>query len=192
MTKAAKSLLLMSWRENPERYGLTCLLPWYGTLHDKVKVDTCVKSGTHIKWNEYDIEIFHLGGQTYYHAGITIKIDGEKVIFTGDSCFPNCEGCETFICYNDAEPFSKGYAYAVERLIERTPTLLVSGHGMALKNPHGMNSKRYSLRLEQSFLRRGSAGHEFPGEILFSDDSDLASSSSLSSFLRGVPLRLER
>ena len=121
--------------ENPERYGLTCLLPWYGTLHDKVKVDTCVKSGTHIKWNEYDIEIFHLGGQTYYHAGITIKIDGEKVIFTGDSCFPNCEGCETFICYNDAEPFSKGYAYAVERLIERTPTLLVSGHGMALKNP---------------------------------------------------------
>ena len=121
--------------ENPELYNLTCLLPWYGASHDRVKVDMRVKSPAHIKWNEYDIEIFHLGGQTYYHAGISMNIDWETVIFTGDSCFPNCDGCETFICYNDAEPFSKGYAYAVERLIEREPSLLVCGHGSVLKNP---------------------------------------------------------
>lgn len=121
--------------ENPELYNLTCLLPWYGTAHDRVKVDLRVRSGTYFKWNEYDLEIFHLGGQTYYHAGIAVSVDGEKVIFAGDSCSPGSSGCESFICYNDAEPFSKGYAYAVERLIEREPSLLVCGHGAVLAKP---------------------------------------------------------
>lgn len=121
--------------ENPELYNLACLLPWYGTARDRVKVDLQVKSGTHLKWNEYDLEIFHLGGQTYYHAGIAVTIDGEKVVFVGDSCSPACRGCESFVCYNDADPFTKGYAFAVERLIEREPSLLVCGHGLALKAP---------------------------------------------------------
>jgi glyoxylase-like metal-dependent hydrolase (beta-lactamase superfamily II) len=121
--------------EHPEKFNLTCLLPWYDVGCDVVKVDRAVPDGYRLKWREYELEIFHLGGQTNYHAGIATVVDGRRVVFTGDSCFPNSKGCEPVICWNDASPFTKGYPYAFERLIERAPDLLVSAHGMSQLDP---------------------------------------------------------
>ncbi len=121
--------------EHPERFNLTCLLPWYGAAHEVVKVDRRVADGFRLRWHEYELEIFQLGGQTAHHAGVATTVDGQRVVFTGDSCFPNAEGCEPVICWNDAEPFSKGYAFAVERLLARAPDLLVSAHGLAQRDP---------------------------------------------------------
>lgn len=134
--------------ERPERFRLSCLLPFYDTGVDAIKADKVVPDGAKLRWNEYEIELFHLGGQTFHHAGIAMTVDGRKVVFAGDSCFTNVEGCEVTICHNDAEPFSRGYAYAVERLIERNPDIIVCGHGVAMKGPQGhLLGKREAWRV---------------------------------------------
>jgi len=116
--------------EHPERYNLICPLPWYDTGHDRIAIDQRVPDGTCVRWHEYNLEISHLGGQTYYHAGITTDIDGQRVMFLGDATHPGGK-LESVICYNDAEPAQRGWLYALRRIAERDPDLLVYGHGQA-------------------------------------------------------------
>jgi glyoxylase-like metal-dependent hydrolase (beta-lactamase superfamily II) len=121
--------------EHPERFNLACPLPWYDAGNDTVAVHRRVKNGERIKWNEFELEFFHLGGQTYYHAGIATTIDGLRTIFVGDAMFNNSPLTEPVLTYNRCEPESQGWFYAIERLIERKPDLLVCGHGSAIRDP---------------------------------------------------------
>lgn len=120
--------------EHPERYSLSSMLPWYGTRHDLVKIDQRVSSGHRLRWHEFEIEIFHLGGQTWHHAGMLVTIAGHRVAFVGDS-INSTPDCPPVLCYNDCEPEHRGWAYALDRLLERTPDLLVCGHGSAIGTP---------------------------------------------------------
>ena len=137
--------------EHPDRYRLACLLPWYGTNYNAVAVDRRVSSGTRIQWRDYELEIFHLGGQTYYHAGIAVTVANRRVLFTGDSLgfSPNPE---PVLCYNDCEPTQRGWLYAIDRLIERSPHLLVCGHGGAVRDPRPLLERKrraWERRIEQ-------------------------------------------
>ncbi len=134
--------------EHPERFNLAASLPWYGTAHDAVKVDRRVAEGRRVLWHEYELEVFHLGGQTYYHAGIAVEVDGRRVLFAGDAIGGLDARCEPVLCYNDAEPSARGWAYAVDRTLERTPDLLVCGHAVAVDQPVPL------LREKQSRWRR--------------------------------------
>lgn len=138
--------------EYPERFNLAAPLPWYGTAYDVINVDRRVPDGSRVRWHEYELEIFHLGGQTYYHAGITVEVDGRKVLFVGDAIGGTDVGCEPVLCFNDAEPSTRGWAYAVDRMLERAPDLLVCGHAVAVDNPVPMlreKQNRWQRRLQQ-------------------------------------------
>jgi len=121
--------------EYPGRFNLSATLPWYGTPHNTVPIHRRVVSGTKIRWHEYEIELFHLGGQTYYHAGLSIEVDGQRVLFVGDAIYGWNPTPEPIITYNDCEPQKRGWVYALERMIERAPELLVCGHGSAVRDP---------------------------------------------------------
>lgn len=134
--------------EHPERFNLAAPLPWYGTAHDAVRVGRRLPAGSRVRWHEHELEVFHLGGQTYYHGGIGAEVDGRKVLFVGDAIGGLDAGCEPVLCFNDAEPSMRGWAYAVDRMLERAPDLLVCGHGVAVENPLPL------LREKQSQWRR--------------------------------------
>jgi len=120
---------------HPERHNLACHLWWYGTGAATVPVHRSVPSGTRLRWQEYELEIFHLGGQTYHHAGINALIDGRHVLFVGDAIYGWNSHPDPVLCYNDAEPETRGWLYALHRIQERKPDLLVCGHASALAEP---------------------------------------------------------
>ncbi|HUS58343.1 MAG TPA: MBL fold metallo-hydrolase [Planctomycetota bacterium] len=147
--------------EHPERFGLACLLPWYGAASERFTVHRKLRDGERFRWREFELEIFHLGGQTYYHQGVGATIDGLRTLFVGDS-LSVWQGCEPVLCYNDAEPLAGGWPYAVGRMCERRPDLAVCGHGMAIRDP--MPFLEQKRRLWHERLR------EF-GELDFRGDS---------------------
>lgn len=133
----------------PERFNLAAMLWWYDAGNDVVPVHRSVPSGTKLSWHEYQLEIFHLGGQTYYHAGIDVQVDDLRVLFVGDAAWGVNEGPEATVCYNDAEPQTRGWLFAVNRMLGRQPDLLVCGHGSAILHPVPVLQRR-----QQNWLRR--------------------------------------
>lgn len=136
----------------PQDFNLAAALPWYGTLHDTVKIDRSVPDGTKIGWREFELEIFHLGGQTWYHAGIAVDVAGVRVLFVGDALAGWNTAPDPVLCFNDCEPQTRGWAYAIDRMIERAPDLLVCGHGSALREPMPLllaKRERWQTRLAE-------------------------------------------
>ncbi|MBE0660803.1 MAG: MBL fold metallo-hydrolase [Bryobacteraceae bacterium] len=65
--------------ENPTRYRLPCLIPF------PIKASRIVRDGERVKWEGYELEFFHMPGQTEFHQGLATVVDGKKVMFTGDN-----------------------------------------------------------------------------------------------------------
>ena len=128
--------------ECPERFGVTCLLPWYGSAYERFRVDRRLLNGQRMRWHEYVLEVFMLGGQTWYTHGISVRIDRVRTQFVGDSIGGFGTGCEPPLCYNDCEPSTRGWAFAVDKMIEHKPDLLVCGHGIAIRDPMPMLAKK--------------------------------------------------
>jgi len=120
--------------EHPERFAICALLPWYGTAHDSIKVDRRLRDGDRLQWHEFSLQFLHLGGQTCHTQAVAVEIDGVRVLFVGDSIGGLNTECEPVMCYN-GEPFKYGWKYAVERMCECRPDLIVAGHGVAIRNP---------------------------------------------------------
>jgi len=121
--------------EFPDRYNLACPLPWYGSCHERLEITLRLPEGGHLHWEEYDLEFFRLGGQTGYHLGLDAMVDGRRTLFVGDAFLDVSGAAGPVICWNDAEPFEKGYVFALREMIERRPELLVAGHGFWLAGP---------------------------------------------------------
>jgi glyoxylase-like metal-dependent hydrolase (beta-lactamase superfamily II) len=134
-TSVATLALVADAIEHPERYQVASQLPWYGTAHRTVPVERRLRDGEFLRWKEYEIEAFHLGGQTYYHAGFSTVADGQRVLFVGDAVWGWNPHAEPVQCYNDAEPTERGWTYAADRIAEREADLLVCGHGSAIRDP---------------------------------------------------------
>lgn len=144
--------------ERPDRFNLACPLPWYGTAYDVVTINRRVADGARLRWREYELEIFHLGGQTYYHAGVATTVDGARVLFVGDAIHPSHLSGEPVLCYNRADPATAGWLFGIERMIERKPDLLVCGHAGAIRGPMGLlRQKREAWRARLDEFREISA-----------------------------------
>ncbi|GAB4125778.1 MAG: hypothetical protein Kow001_21860 [Acidobacteriota bacterium] len=63
----------------PTRYRLPCLVPF------PIQPDRILTDGEKVRWEEYELEFFHMPGQTEFHQGLVVDIDGRKVMFTGDN-----------------------------------------------------------------------------------------------------------
>lgn len=138
--------------ERPEDFNLACALPWYGTRYPSVRVDRAVTAGTVVRWREFDLQLFHLPSQTYFHAGIQTTIAGRRVIFAGDALGGHTPECGAVLSYNDAEPAERGWAAGVRILRERKADLIVCGHGIAVRDPEPLLAalaQNWSRRLDQ-------------------------------------------
>ena len=71
--------------ENPTRYRLPCLVPF------PIRPTRVVRDGEKIEWEGYTLEFFHLPGQTEYHQGLAVEIDGKRVLFTGDNTWKKAD-----------------------------------------------------------------------------------------------------
>jgi glyoxylase-like metal-dependent hydrolase (beta-lactamase superfamily II) len=121
--------------EQPEHFNLAAPLWWYGAGHERIMVQRKLRDGEAMRWHEYDLRWFHLGGQTYYHAGISALVDGTRVCFAGDAVYGWKVEPEPVLCYNDAELVSRGWVYAMNKLLAEKPELLVCGHGSSIRQP---------------------------------------------------------
>lgn len=123
---------------HPEKFELACPLPWYDTDHDAIPIHRRVSNGTVIAWHEFELEIFHLPSQTYYHQGIATTVAGKRVLFVGDAIDLRSNICEPVLTYNDAEPEERGWVRGLREIQRRRPDLLVCGHGSAVIDPMPM------------------------------------------------------
>ena len=138
--------------ESPENFCLACPLSWYGTGESRLAIDKQVPEGFQLTWEGPTLEFFHLGGQTWFHLGLQARVDGLNVLFVGDAWWGTATNPSPVLCWNRAEPASQGWVFALDRMIERAPDLLVCGHGSAIHNPLPLlrtARKKWQLRLER-------------------------------------------
>jgi glyoxylase-like metal-dependent hydrolase (beta-lactamase superfamily II) len=121
--------------EHPERYRLAAMLPWYGTTHDRVRVSRKLSDGERLRWHEFEVNIFHLGGQTRHALGVAVNIWNVQTLFVGDAFDLRFPLCNPILCFNDADPSTVGWPYAIKRMLQWKPDLLVCGHGCAVRSP---------------------------------------------------------
>lgn len=137
--------------EYPERFNLVSQLWWNDFGFDRFEVHQRLASGARLQWHEFTLEVFHLGGQTRYHSGLQVEVEGQRVIFTGDSVWPDTT-CQPVLTYNDDNPETGGWAYAVDRLQERKPDVLAGSHDIFIRHPapllHQLQ-RNWAVRLQQ-------------------------------------------
>ena len=121
--------------ENPDSRNLASSLPWYGAAADRLQIDVRVPEGHVVVWEGMELEFFHLGGQTTHHLGIRTHMDGELVVIAGDAWWGTSAQPGPVLCWNEAEPRTQGWIYALDRLLGCRPDLLVCGHGSAIRAP---------------------------------------------------------
>ena len=81
------------------------------------------------QWNEYNFQIDHCPGQTWWHCCFMILIDGRKVFFSGDNFTPlsryggGCVPCS----FNNGR-LEDGYLKSAELVLKYKPDVIASGH----------------------------------------------------------------
>jgi glyoxylase-like metal-dependent hydrolase (beta-lactamase superfamily II) len=110
--------------ENPMAYNLPCLWP------EPVKVDRILRDGEKVNWHGIPMQFFYLPGQTEYHEGLLVEIDGKRLLFTGDNLAKPVPG-RPLLGHYVARNFQKldgGHWYSARKIIELKPDLLVPNH----------------------------------------------------------------
>jgi glyoxylase-like metal-dependent hydrolase (beta-lactamase superfamily II) len=81
------------------------------------------------KWNEYPFKIAPWPGQTWWHCVFMTDIDGEKVMFAGDSFQPSAiwNGTGGFCAYNNSR-FLDGYVPSAQLALDWRPDIMAAGH----------------------------------------------------------------
>lgn len=121
--------------EEPERYNLAGSLKWHGAKNPALTIHRKLAEGDGFAWRGYDIRFFHLGGETWYTQGLEVEVDGQRVVFIGDA-FPGASRTAgPVLTWNDAEPVERGPIFALRRMIECAPDLLIGGEGVAVRQP---------------------------------------------------------
>jgi len=110
---------------HPSRYRLPCLIPF------AIPVDRVIHNGEKIRWEEYELEFFHLPGQTEFHQGLLTTIDGQRVLFTGDNTwnrkFPEKTMNGPLVPQNEYL-LDSGFIACARKLIEARPDLVCPAH----------------------------------------------------------------
>jgi glyoxylase-like metal-dependent hydrolase (beta-lactamase superfamily II) len=110
---------------HPSRYRLPCLIPF------AIPADRVVHDGEKIRWEEYELEFFHLPGQTEFHQGLLTTIDGKRVLFTGDDTwnrkFPEKVRNGPLVPQNEYL-LDSGFIACARKMIECRPDLVCPAH----------------------------------------------------------------
>ncbi len=111
--------------EHPERYRLPCLVPF------PIRVDRVLHDGEKIRWEEYDLEFFHLPGQTEFHQGLLTVVDGKRVLFTGDNTWnkksPEKSRNGPLVPHNEYL-LDSGFIACARKMLDCRPDLVCPAH----------------------------------------------------------------
>jgi len=111
--------------EHPERYRLPCLVPF------PVRVDRVLHDGEKVRWEEYELDFFHLPGQTEFHQGLLTVVDGKKVLFTGDNTwnkkFPDQSRNGPLVPHNEYL-LDSGFITCARKMLDCRPDLVCPAH----------------------------------------------------------------
>lgn len=111
--------------EHPFRYRLPCLVPF------ALPVDRILHNGEKVRWEEYELEFFHLPGQTEFHQGLLAVIDGKRVLFTGDNTwnkkFPEKVRNGPLVPHNEYL-LDSGFIACARKMLECEPDLVCPAH----------------------------------------------------------------
>jgi glyoxylase-like metal-dependent hydrolase (beta-lactamase superfamily II) len=126
----------------PERYDYVAAGPYYGTGLKTIAFDRVFRAGEKLRWQEYDLTVDWMPGQTEFGLCVQGVIDGQRVAFTGDNIFgdpddPAQNGHEAVVAHNSAV-LEEGYIYAAEYLKRLKPDLLLGGHSWVMGRPKKM------------------------------------------------------
>ncbi|MCC6446576.1 MAG: MBL fold metallo-hydrolase [Armatimonadetes bacterium] len=82
------------------------------------------------RWQEYSFAVSHWPGQTWGHCVFMASVDGQKVLFGGDSFQPasRWSGTGGFCAYNKSR-FRDGYIPSACLALEWSPDIIATGHG---------------------------------------------------------------
>jgi glyoxylase-like metal-dependent hydrolase (beta-lactamase superfamily II) len=105
---------------DPRRYNLPCM--WY----DPIPVDRMLPFSQVVRWQEYELTLHPLPGHSAYAAAIEFRVDGRRVLATGDQ-YQSGEG--TLLNYVYPNRFAHEDFCSSAALIRRlNPDLLLTGH----------------------------------------------------------------
>ena len=103
-------------------------VPWLPK--EPIRADQAWPGEGNWSWNEYTFDIAPLAGQTWWHCGFCVTIDGVKVAFTGDSFQPpsRWNGTGGFCSFNGSR-FETGFVRSARRVMAWKPNIIAAGHG---------------------------------------------------------------
>jgi len=98
-----------------------------------VKIARRLIDGEEVAWREYRLKFHHLPGQTEFAMGLELKIDGRKVLFTGDNFYRHDQysGSGGWSGHNRGLP--AGYIRSLKKIIEMKPDWILAEHGGAME-----------------------------------------------------------
>ena len=110
-------------------------VPW--PIKEPILADHLWPDDGEWQWNEHTFRVAHYPGQTWWHTVFMTTIDGEKVLFGGDSFQPpsRWNGTGGFCAYNGSR-FQEGFARSAQRALDWRPDIVACGHGTYIRfNP---------------------------------------------------------
>lgn len=111
--------------ENPTRYRLPCLVPF------PIRPSRVIRDGERIQWEGFNLQFFHMPGQTQFHQGLRVEIDGKKVMFTGDNTwnkrFPQKTRNGPLVPQNEYF-LDAGFITCAKRMLEYLPDIVCPAH----------------------------------------------------------------
>jgi glyoxylase-like metal-dependent hydrolase (beta-lactamase superfamily II) len=115
--------------EQPARYDLPCL--WY----DPIAVDRVLPLEQPIRWQEYELTLHALPGHTRYAVAISMEVDGQRVLVSGDQ-YQGLDGTiVNYVYHNQFAPDDYRASAALYRRIQ--PDLILTGHWPPLRPQPG-------------------------------------------------------
>ena len=81
------------------------------------------------QWNEYTFAVAPWPGQTWWHCVFMTAVDGQRVMFAGDSCQPASlwNGTGGFCAFNNSR-FLDGFVPSMQLALAWAPDIVAAGH----------------------------------------------------------------
>jgi len=95
--------------------------------------DTIARLEKPLSFAGLDLIWHDLPGQTRYHNGISVQLDGVRVLFSGDNFFHPLRYNGTGGCCVANECTPEDYAISASRVMELKPVLIAAGHNAAFR-----------------------------------------------------------
>jgi len=108
---------------NPKAYDA----PW--RMNIKIKPTDMMPRKGRWQWENFSFRVAPAGGQTWWHFAMMADIDGQRVLFGGDSFQPNSRwnGTGGFCSYNGSR-FNEGFERSAKLIMDWSPDIVVCGH----------------------------------------------------------------